>query len=228
MSWFYKFSAKVTNMPPIVSIVGKSKSGKTTLIEKLLGELKSRGYKVATIKHTNQKLTFDEPGKDSWRHTQAGSETVIISSPDRLVLIKPVTEEPSLEEIAHLAGENYDLILTEGFSEGNAPKIEVRRQKAGSPLATTRKLFAIVSDEPVKTKTRRFSLNDVKGLADLLEQGFIMPQRERLSLYVNNTPISLSSFPREIIGNILMALASSLKGVKEIKSLEVFLKKKSP
>ena len=213
-------------MPPIVSIVGKSKSGKTTLIEKLLGELKSRGYKVATIKHTSQKLTFDEPGKDSWRHIRAGSETAIISSPDELVLIKPVTEEPSLEEIAHLAGEGYDLILTEGFSEGNAPKIEVHRQKA--PLAATRKLFAIVSDEPVKTKTRQFSPSDIKGLADLLERGFITPQRERLSLYVNNTPISLSSFPREIIGNILLALASSLKGVKEIKSLEIFLKKKSP
>jgi molybdopterin-guanine dinucleotide biosynthesis protein MobB len=211
-------------MPPIVSIVGKSKSGKTTLIEKLLGELKSRGYKVATVKHTNQKLTFDEPGKDSWRHTQAGSETTIVSSPDKLVLIKPVTEEPSLEEIAHLAGEDYDLILTEGFSKGNAPKIEVRRQEA--PLAAIRKLIAIVSDEPVKTKTRQFSPNDIKGLADLLEQGFITPQRERLTLYVNNTPVSLSSFPREIIGNVLLALASSLKEVKDIRSLELFLKRK--
>jgi molybdopterin-guanine dinucleotide biosynthesis protein MobB len=212
-------------MPPIVSIVGKSKSGKTTLIEKLLGELKSRGYKVATVKHTNQKLTFDEPGKDSWRHTQAGSEVTIVSSPDKLVLIKPLREEPSLEEIAHLAGEDYDLILTEGFSEGNAPKIEVRGKEA--PLAA-RKLIAIVSEEPVKTKTRRFSPDDIKGLADLLERGFITPQQERLSLYVNNTPVFLSLFPREIISNILLALASSLKGVKEIKSLEFFLKKKSP
>lgn len=214
-------------MPPIVSIIGSSKSGKTTLIERLLQELKSRGYKVATIKHTNQKLTFDEPGKDSWRHTQAGSEAAVISSPDRLVLIKPVTEEPSLEEIAHLIGEDYDLILTEGFKEGDAPKIEVQRKEAGPPT-TARKLFAIVSDEPLKTKTRQFSPDDIKGLADLLEQGFITPQRERLLLYVNNAPLSLSSFPREIIGNILLALASSLKGVKKIRSIELFLKRKSP
>jgi molybdopterin-guanine dinucleotide biosynthesis protein MobB len=215
-------------MPPIISIIGKSKSGKTTLVEKLLKELKSRGYKVASVKHTSQKLTFDEPGKDSWRHVQAGSEATIISSPDKLVLIKPVTKEPGLEETARLAGENYDLILTEGFSKGNAPKIEVHRKEAGPPLATAKKLFAIVSDEPLKTKTRQFSPDDVKGLADLLEKGFITPQRERLSLYINNTPVVLSSFPREIIGNILLALASSLKGVKEIKSLELFLKKKSP
>ena len=211
-------------MPPIVSIIGKSKSGKTTLIEKLIGELKSRGYRVATIKHTPQKLTFDEPGKDSWRHTQAGSGVSIISSQDKLVLIKPITEEPSLEQIARLAGEDYDLILTEGFSKGNAPKIEIRGKEAPS---VTKKLIAIVSDEPLATKTRQFSPNDIKGLADLLERGFITPQRERLSLYVNNTPVSLSSFPREIIGNILLALVSSLKGVKEIRSLELFLKRKS-
>jgi molybdopterin-guanine dinucleotide biosynthesis protein B len=215
-------------MPPIVSIIGKSRSGKTTLIEKLIRELKSRGYKVATVKHTNQNLSFDEPGKDSWRHVQAGSEATIISSPDNIVLIKPVTTEPSSEEIAHLVGEDYDIILTEGFSKSDVPKIEVHRKEAGPPFASTKKLIAIVSDEPLATKSRQFSPDDIKGLADLLEQGFITPQKERLSLYVNNTPISLSSFPREIIGNILLALASSLKGVKEVKSLELFLKRKSP
>jgi molybdopterin-guanine dinucleotide biosynthesis protein B len=214
-------------MLPIVSIIGKSKSGKTTLVEKLVQELKSRGYKVATIKHTRETLPFDEPGKDSWRHIKAGSEATIISSADKLVLIKPITKEPSLEEVARLLGEDYDLILTEGFREGGAPKIEVHRKETGS-LFNPKKLIAIVSDEPLETKTRQFSHDDIKGLADLLEQGFITPQGERLSIYVNNTPIPLSSFPREIIGNILLSLASSLKGVKEIRSLELFLKKKSP
>ena len=144
------------------------------------------------------------------------------------MLIKPVATEPSLEEVAHLAGEDYDIILTEGFRKSDVHKIEVHRKEAGPPFATTKKLIAIVTDEPVETKTRQFSPDDIKGLADLLEQGFITPQRERLLLYVNNTPISLSSFPREIIGNILLALASSLKGVKEVRSLEVFLKRKSP
>jgi len=212
-------------MPPIVSIVGKSKSGKTTLIEKLIGELKSRGYRVATIKHTPQKLTFDERGKDSWRHTQAGSEATVISSPDTMVLIKPVAGESSLEEIAHLLGEDYDIILTEGFRQGNAPKIEVHRKEAGPPLTATKKLIAIATDEPLETKTRQFSLEDVKGLADLLEKGFIKPQRERVSLYVNNAPISLGSFPKQIIGSILLAVASCLKGVREVRSLEISLRK---
>ncbi len=212
-------------MPPIVSIVGKSKSGKTTLIEKLIGELKSRGYRVATIKHTPQNLTFDEPGKDSWRHTQAGSEATVISSPDKMVLIKPVAGESSLEQIAHLLGEDYDIILTEGFRQGNAPKIEVHRKETGPPLATVRKLIAIATDEPLETKTRQFSLEDIEGLADLMEKGFIKPQRERVSLYINNVPISLGSFPKQIISNILLATASSLKGVRKVRSLEIFLRK---
>jgi molybdopterin-guanine dinucleotide biosynthesis protein B len=211
-------------MPPIVSIVGKSKSGKTTLIEKLIGELKSRGYQVATIKHTSQDLTFDEPGKDSWRHTQAGSQATVISSPDKLVLIKPVGDI-GLKQIAHLLGEDYDIILTEGFRLGDAPKIEVHRQQAGPPLAPVRKRIAIATDEPLETKTRQFSLEDVKGIADLLEEGFIKPQRERLSLYVNNASIALSSFPRQIISSIILALASSLKGVKKVKSLDISLRK---
>ena len=212
-------------MPPIVSIVGKSSSGKTTLLEKLIAELKSRGYRVATVKHTPQESTFDQPGKDSWRHIQAGSEATVISSPDKLGLIKPTSGDFGLEQIAHLLGEDYDIILAEGFSQGDAPKIEVHRQQAGPPLTKVRKLIAIATDEPLETKTRQFSLEDAKGLADLLEKGFIQPQRERLSLYVNNTPIVLSSFPRQIITNILLALASSLKGVKKVKSLDIFYRK---
>ena len=124
-------------MPPVVSIVGKSKSGKTTLMEKLIGELKSRGYRVATIKHTHHRLTFDEPHKDSWRHIQAGSEATVISSPDKVALMKPVTQEPTVDEIAHLIGEDYDIVLTEGFKRGNAPKIEVHRKEVGLPFGAT-------------------------------------------------------------------------------------------
>jgi len=212
-------------MPPIVSIVGKSKSGKTTLIEELIRELKSRGYRVGTIKHTPRGMTLDEPDKDSWRHIQAGSETTAINSPDKVVLIKPVSPALTLDETARLIGEDCDIILAEGFKQGNAPKIEVHRREVGPPLSSVRKLIAIVTDEPLETKTRQFSLHDIKGLADLLESGFIKPQRERISLYVNNVPIPLTTFPREIISHVLLAMASSLKGVGEVRSLDISLRK---
>ena len=212
-------------MTPVVSIVGKSKSGKTTLIEKLIRELKSRGYRVATIKHAHQGTSFDEPGKDSWRHIDAGSEATAVSSPDKIVLIKPVAPDITLDEIAHFFGEDYDIILTEGFKQGSAPKIEVHRKEVGSPLSGIKKLIAIATDETLETKTRQFSLEDITGLADFLEEGFIKPQRERVSLYVNDVPIPLSVFPRGIITNIVLAMASSLRGVGEVRSLEIFLRK---
>jgi len=214
-------------MPPIVSIVGKSKSGKTTLMEGLIRELKSRGYRVGTIKHTPRGMTFDVLGKDSWRHIQAGSEVTAISSPDKVVLIKPVTPALTLDEIAHLIGEDCDIILTEGLKQDSAPKIEVHRREVGPPLSAVKKLIAIATDEPLEIKTRQFSLQDIKGLADLLEKGFIKPQRERFSLSVNNVPVVLSSFPEEIVSNVLLTMVSCLKGVGEVRSLDISLRKES-
>ena len=212
-------------MPPIVSIVGKSESGKTTFIEKLIKELKSRGYRVATIKHTPQGMTFDEPDKDSWRHLQAGSEATAIASPNKVVLIKPTGQDLTLEEIVRFLGEDYDIILAEGFKQSDAPKIEVHRKEAGSPLNNIKKLIAIVTNEPLETKTRQFSLQDIKGLADLLEEGFIKPQKERSSLYINNAPIVLTTWPKEVITSVILAMVSCLKGVEEVRSLELFLRK---
>jgi len=212
-------------MTPIVSVVGKSKSGKTTLIEKLVQELKARGYRVATIKHIPQGVNFDESGKDSWRHIQAGSEATAISSPDKIVLVKPVVQEATIDEISRLLGEDYDIILAEGFKQGSAPKIEVHRKDVGSTLEGLKKQIAIVTDEPLETKTRLFSPDSINEIADLLEKGFIKPQAERIFLYVNNIPISLTAFPKQIIGNVLLAMASCLKGVGEIRSLQIFFKK---
>ncbi|RLC60887.1 MAG: molybdopterin-guanine dinucleotide biosynthesis protein B [Chloroflexi bacterium] len=212
-------------MPPVVSIIGKSKSGKTTVIEKLTHELKSRGYRVATIKHVPQGVSFDEPGKDSWRHLQAGSEVTAVSSPEKIVMVKPVEQDSTLDEVAHFLGEDYDIILTEGFKQDNAPKIEVHRKGTGSPLKNVKKLIAIVTDEPLETKARQFSPENINGLIDLLERGFIKPQAERISLYVNNTPVTLTVFPKQIITNVLLAMVSSLKGIEEIESLQIFLKR---
>ena len=212
-------------MPPVVSIVAKSKSGKTTLIEKLVQELKSRSYRVATIKHIPQEVNFDEAGKDSWRHIQAGSEATAVISPDKIVLIKPIAQEATVDEVATLLGEDYDIILAEGFERGSAPKIEVHRKDGGALIEGLKKLIAIVTDEPLETRARQFSPEDIGALADLLEKGFVKPQKERISLYVNNMPITLTLFPRQIISNVVLAMASCLKGVGEIQNLKIFVKK---
>jgi molybdopterin-guanine dinucleotide biosynthesis protein B len=163
-------------MPPVVSIVGQSKSGKTTLIEALISELKSRGYRIATMKHSVHRLNFDKPDKDSWRHIQAGSDATAVISPNQTVLIKLTAQESNLNDIAHLLGDNYDIILTEGFKQSSAPKIEVHRKAVGPPLSQINNLIAIATDEPLETNTRQFPLHDIKGLVDFLENSFIKPK----------------------------------------------------
>ena len=135
-------------MPPIVAIVGRSKSGKTTLVEKLITELGSRGYRTATVKHTHGGMSFDKPGKDTWRYLEAGSVAAVASSGDRLVLISPEVPK-TLDGMARILGEDCDLILAEGFKQGDAPKMEVHRREVGPLLSGIKKLVAVVTDEPV-------------------------------------------------------------------------------
>lgn len=163
-------------MPPIISIVGKPKSGKTTLLEGLISELKSRGYRVATIKHSVHPLDFDKVGKDSWRHIEAGSEATAIVSPDQVVLIEKVSREPDPSDIARLFSDGYDIILSEGFKGSLTPKVEIHRKAVGPPLSHVDNIIAIATDELLQTSIRQFSINDINGLADLLEKGYIKPR----------------------------------------------------
>jgi molybdopterin-guanine dinucleotide biosynthesis adapter protein len=212
-------------MPPIVSIVGRSKSGKTTLIEKLLAELKARGYRVATVKHTHSNMVVPESEKDSDRHLKAGSAAALVTGLDKIIMVKPLPQEFTLSQIAQIIGEDYDLILTEGFKHDDAPKIEVHRKANALPLPDVKKVFAYATDEPLESKVRQFALDDVKGIADLIEEGFIKPNRERFSLWVNDAPIGLNAFTREFVINVLLGMANSLKGVGKIRTMKIFLKK---
>ena len=164
-------------MIPIISVVGKSEVGKTTFLEKLIAELKRRGYRVATVKHDVHGFDIDRPGKDSWRLAQAGSDSVVIASPKKLALIKRLDREMTLNEIAALL-EDVDIILTEGYKRGDAPKIEVsRREKGRELLCTPEELVAIVSDQPFDMDVPQFGLEDSEGVADLLEAEFLLADR---------------------------------------------------
>jgi len=213
-------------MPSVVSIVGRSNSGKTTLIEKLIKELVSRKYKVATVKSTFHEVSLDDMGKDSWRHIQAGSRATVLNSKDGLALYKPIKGDITLEEIGQLFGEDYDIILAEGFKQDKAPKIEVHRRESGTPLEDIENLVAIATNEPLETETRQFSLEDIKGLVDTIEENFIETRDDRLSLYINDKLITLTYFPMSVIVNILLGIAASLKGVGKVNSIKLFLKKK--
>ncbi len=156
---------------PVISVVGRSKSGKTTLLEKLIPELKRRGYRVATVKHhAHPGIAFDRPGKDTWRHAQAGSDHVVIAAPDQVVSIRRVAREPTLDEVVATI-QDVDLILTEGYRRADKPKIEVvRAARSVEPLCAPQELLALVTDVDLPWDVPRFGLEDVSGLADLVER----------------------------------------------------------
>jgi molybdopterin-guanine dinucleotide biosynthesis protein B len=155
--------------PPVVSVVGKSNVGKTTLLEKLIIELKRRHYKVATIKRDVHGFDVDRPGKDSWRHGQAGSDCVVISSPQKLAMIRKVDDELPIDEVVSVLPE-VDIVLTEGYRRQNKPKIEVSRREMGSDLlCDEEELICIVTDQVHDLRVPQFGLDDAGGIVDLLE-----------------------------------------------------------
>lgn len=157
---------------PVVSIVGKSDSGKTTLLEKLLREAKRRHWRVATIKHDVHGFEMDTPGKDTWRHAQAGADMVVISSPDKIAILENVAQDQELDAVmARIRG--VDLIFTEGYKRGNKPKIEVFRSAVHRELlCRPGELLAIASDVRFDQGVPCYGLDDAAGLCDLIAAKF--------------------------------------------------------
>lgn len=160
-------------MPPIISVVGKSESGKTTLIEKLIPELKNRGYRIGTIKHAHHNFDMDKEGKDSWRHKAAGSETVVIVSPGKISIVK----DEDFEGLEHLEKyfDSMDLVITEGFKQEKMPKIEVcRAARNKEPLCQDdNTLIALVTDIETNFNVPTFGLEEIEALAELIEKNYL-------------------------------------------------------
>ena len=155
----------------IFGFAGWSGSGKTTLIEKLIPEFTARGMSVSMIKRAHHDFDVDVPGKDSWRHRQAGCQEVLVSSDNRWALMHELRGAPelSLEEcIARMSP--CDLLLVEGNKHSALPKLEVWREVNGKPLLhpLDAHILAIASDVPVKTALPRFGLEEVHEIAEFI------------------------------------------------------------
>jgi molybdopterin-guanine dinucleotide biosynthesis protein B len=158
---------------PIVSFVGKSEVGKTTVLEKIIREFKRRGYRVGTIKHDTHGFEVDRPGKDSWRHAQAGSDTVVLSGPRKLAVIRRLEAELPLDEIARYL-DDVDIVLTEGYKRGDKPKVEISRRERGTELlCSVDELVAIMADYPLVMDVPQFGLDDAPQVVDLLVRTFL-------------------------------------------------------
>lgn len=170
---------------PLFSFIGSSGSGKTTFIEKLIGELKNRGVKLGVIKHDAHKFEIDKPGKDSYRFKHAGADIVAISSAEKMAIVKSFTStEETLEEIVVNYFKDVDLIITEGYKQSSIPKIEIFRECVGKPFLSEDKteLIGVITDtENIPRKdVKIFGFDDICGVAEyLLKNGdFHLPEIE--------------------------------------------------
>lgn len=215
-------------MLPVISIVGFSKSGKTTLVEGLIAELARRGRRVAAVKHTKDDFDMDRPGKDTWRFGEAGCGSIAILAPERYALLKRRERDYSSDEVLHLAGADTDVVLLEGLHTGPAPKIEVHRAELGRELrCKPEDLLAVVTDEPLDVDCRQFSPRDVSAVADLIEEEIAATAGDGATLLVNGAPVSLGRFTQGILSNTVLGLISSFKGVGEIKTVSVSIRRGS-
>lgn len=164
----------------IYGIIGWKNAGKTTLTERLVAEITARGFSVSTVKHVHHDVDLDQPGKDTYRHRQAGAREVVLASPHRLALMREYhgAEPPLAEILARLAP--VDLVLVEGYKRDAHPKVEVFRPANGRDLIqpgdpTVR---AVASDADLPGLTvPRLDLNDVTAIADFILSDLDLPPR---------------------------------------------------
>ncbi len=209
---------------PIVSIVGRSKSGKTSLLEKLIPELRGRGYSVGVIKHNIHDYEIDIPGKDSYKIKKAGAETVIISSPKKISMVKDVSNnEIDLGLLAFKYLENVDLILTEGYKKQAFPKIEVMRSEVSKePICSPKEVMAFICDFHIKSSRPVFEIEEIRKFADFIEDRFLMKRKKtRINLLVGGKRIPLKGFVQDFVVNTVKGIISSLKGVDKKKKIYI-------
>ncbi len=154
----------------ILSIVGRSNSGKTTLLEKLVARLSAEGLRIATIKHSHHQPEMDTPGKDSWRHKQAGAEASLLVGPERMLMVQDVEEDLNPRLLAERYFSDFDLLLVEGYASLPGDKIEVLRAERSTQLrCQPGALLAVVTDLPcVQAGLPQFGLDDIEGLSEFI------------------------------------------------------------
>ncbi len=158
---------------PILCFVGRSNSGKTTLIERVIPELVRAGYKVATVKHAGHGFDLDTEGKDSWRHKRAGASSVMVLSKGSMAMFADVPDQMKVEEVRdRFLDHTYDLIIAEGWKNEGYPKIVIVRDQIGEIPVSSEGLLAVVSDKSVDLDIPLFGLDDVVGVAALIMKQF--------------------------------------------------------
>jgi len=189
--------------PAIIGIYGKSNTGKTTLMVDIINKLTEEGFKIASVKISDKNIDIDSEGKDTWNHAKAGSKLVVLCSKNEtdFLLKKRENIDKVVEQISSIG--NYDIILVEGAKENYMPKIRL-------------------GDIDIRENTVLTYSGDFKELIGLIKKEINRRNYMKdMLIKVNGEPIPLTEFPTEFIKNTVCGMLKSLKGVDEIKDIEI-------
>ncbi|MBS3781995.1 MAG: molybdopterin-guanine dinucleotide biosynthesis protein B [Candidatus Thermoplasmatota archaeon] len=228
---------------PKFGVVGRSESGKTNLICSLISRLKERDYSVASVKHTRGDFSIDSEGKDTWRHSKAGSELVVFSTPDETDFL--IKKSLSLDEIISLIDHfgDYDILLVEGMKKGKLPKIDVDREnREGTFIEYENNLEEIVNsiEEWVRIYEQLPGLDcgdcGFENCDEMTESIYEGKKRiedckvkkafKSVKLFVDGKRVPLGDFPANLIEKTVRGMLGSLKGIDgEEESIEIKIAK---
>jgi molybdopterin-guanine dinucleotide biosynthesis protein B len=217
----------------IVAVVGSSNSGKTTAVEALIKGLSKRGYTVASAKHIpDPEFTIDKEGKDTWRYAKAGASSVLSVAPEELTVIKKVdTTEYSLEQIVAETPDEVDIVILEGFKglveqDATIPKIVATKtdEEISEALERYKNILAFIGHIPdgkVDTEVPFIdALKEPQKLVDLVNSKVAVlverkrKREEKITIRIDEKCLPLGDFVQDIVRNAVLAMVSSLKGVK--------------
>jgi len=192
--------------PVVFGVYGESKSGKTRLIVDIIKQLTKEGFKIASVKISDKKIDIDTKTKDTWKFAEAGSHLVVLSSTDEtdFLLKNKLSTQKIIDKIYFIS--NFDLIIIEGVNDNFTPKI-----KLGSIKERKNTILNYKGDFEKLIKTIKKEIIRRKNM-------------EKISIKVNGKQIPLTEFPAEFIINTITGMLKSLKGVKDIKNIQINIK----
>jgi molybdopterin-guanine dinucleotide biosynthesis protein B len=227
------------NRAPVIAVVGRKKSGKTTVIEGIVQELTKAGYRVATVKHVTERgFSMDTEGKDTWRHSRAGANPVVsVSDAETAVLIKDGEAKFSLDQLFRFTPE-IDTILLEGFSQlvlgdekvGKILCVKDRKEYRDFREKTMGEIIASCSTRPVGKPILRIREDSQILARKALE--FVKTERKpskirsrlKTKITINDVEVPLQPFVSEIIRSVLLSMVSTLKDVSISGNEDVHIK----
>ena len=217
-------------MTPVVCIIGEQDSGKTTLIEKLIGEFVRRGYRVSTVKHTAHSFELDREGSDSYRHTKAGADKIALSHLTQFAMIEKRMAERGLDDIVHLLEPDTDIILAEGYKGlKDYPKIKLIKDSKEIVSKEENLIATVGSGHPIKEDIPDFDINDPRAIVDFLEEKVMKERIEEegansVQLKVNGKDVRIKKFVQDILARGILGMISTLRGTEKPKEIDIKIK----